>query len=229
MKKINKAIIFDAGTLITFGMNGLLPELKGLKEIFNGRFLITQQVKDEVIDRPINTKRFELEALKLQKLVNEKVLELPDSLGIKESEIVSRTDKYLEIANDTFEANGNKIKLIDLGETSCLSLSKILTDQNVKNVIAADERTVRLLSEKPENLKNLFQKKLKAKISANSKNYEYFKGFNFIRSAELVYVAYKKGVIKLGGPMVLNALLWAVKFKGCAISGDEIHEIERIK
>lgn len=229
MIKIKKAIIFDAGTLITFAMNGLLPELRKLKNIFNGKFLITEQVKDEVVDRPINTKRFELEALKIQKLIYDKVLELPDSLGIKPSEIVSNLDKYLEIANKTFIANGNTIKIVDLGETSCLALSKILNNEGIKNVIATDERTVRILSEGPDNLRSLLQKKLKTRIRADSKNYNYFREFKFIRSAELVYVAYKKGIIGLDGPMVLDALLFAVKFKGCAISEDEIREIERIK
>ena len=36
-----KAIIFDSSTLISLSMNGLLPELKGLKNVFNGSFIIT--------------------------------------------------------------------------------------------------------------------------------------------------------------------------------------------
>ena len=39
------AIIFDASTLISFSMNGLLGELERLKGIFKGKFLITQEVK----------------------------------------------------------------------------------------------------------------------------------------------------------------------------------------
>ena len=66
MKNIERAIIFDAGTLITLAMNGLLPELRKLRGIFKGKFLITKEVKNEVVDRPINTKRFELEALQIQ-------------------------------------------------------------------------------------------------------------------------------------------------------------------
>jgi len=224
-----KAIIFDAGTLITFAMNGLLPELKNLKQIFSGKFLITQKVKYEVVDRPLSIKRFELEALQVQKLIEEKVLELPESLEIKKEEIEKNSERLIQIANTTFEANSNKIKIIDLGETSCLALSQILNNKKIKNVVAADERTIRILSEKPENLKNLLERKLKSKIKANSKNYNFFKEFKFIRSAELVYVAFKKGLVKLKGPMVLDALLYAVKFKGCAISGDEINEIKRIK
>ena len=53
---MKKAIIFDSGTLISFSMNGLLPELRELKKIFNGKFLITKDVKREVIDKPIKIK-----------------------------------------------------------------------------------------------------------------------------------------------------------------------------
>ncbi len=225
---IKKAIIFDSGTIITFAMNGLLPELKALKGIFEGKFLITNEVKYEILDKPLKIKRFELEALKIKKLIEEKVLELPESLGIKDKEIYDNSKKFMDIANATFEADGNKIKIVDMGETSCLALSKILNDKKISNVIAADERTIRMLSEKPDKLKELFQKKLKTRISSEGKNYGFFKNFRFIRSAELVYVAYKKGIIKLKGSMVLDALLYAVKFKGCAISEDEIREIERL-
>ena len=61
------------------------------------------------------------------------------------------------------------------------------------------------------------------------KNFKFFEGFKFIRSAELIYVAYKKNVTRIkDGKDVLDALLYAVKFSGCAISGDEIKEMKRI-
>ena len=187
----DKAIIFDASTLITFSMNGLWSEFRALKESFKGHFIITNEVKSEIIDRPIKTKKFELEALKLQKLFNDKILELPEDLGVRGEEVTKKSKELLDIANSTFQASSGNIKLIDMGETSCLTLSKILDQKNIKNVIAVDERTIRMLGEKPENLKNLFQKKLKTRITPNPKNYDKFQGFKFIRSAELVYIAYK--------------------------------------
>lgn len=224
-----KAIIFDASTLITLAMNGLLEELKRLKEIFNGKFIITKEVRYEIIDRPIQIKRFELEAIELKDLMNLKVLEMPDAFGINDSEISRETQKLMQIINSTFEGNGEKIHLVDLGETSCLALSKILSDKKIKNVIAIDERTARMLAEKPENLKELFQKKLKVRITSNQNNYQHFQGFKVIRSAELVYVAYKKELVRWKGGNLLDALLYAVKFKGCSISDEEIAEIEKIR
>lgn len=226
---MTKAIIFDASTLITFAMNGLLPELKELRKIFKGKFMITKDVKREIIDKPITIKRFELEALKLKQLLDEKILEMPFSLNVNENIVPKKTLEILKIANETFKSDKGEIKIIDSGEASCLALSRILNEKKIKNVIAVDERTTRMLGEKPENLERLLQKKLHAKITFKKENFEFFRGFKFIRSSELVYVAYKKGLVKLKNSLVLDALLWAVKFKGCAISGDEIKEIKNLK
>lgn len=223
-----KIIIFDSSTLITFAMNGLLEELKELKKIFPGKFIITKEVEYEVITRPIKIRRFELEAMKIQNLLEQKFLELPSSIGIKDFEISKETEIFTNIANNTFEAKGEEIHLIDSGESSCIALSKILNEKKISNIIAVDERTIRMLCEKPENLKQLFQKKLKVKINSRTENYSYFQNFKFIRSSELIYVAYKKKVIRWKNSNILNALLYGLKFKGCAISDDEIREIEKL-
>ena len=224
-----KAIIFDAGTLISLSMNGLVNELRDLKKIFKGQFLITKDVKREVIDKPLTIKRFELEALRVKQLLDEKILEMPDSLKIDENFLSEKTKEIMDIANSTFIAKGKEIHLIDSGEASCLALSKILTDKKIENVIGVDERTTRLLGEKPENIKKTMGKKLQTKITSKKENYKFFKGFKFIRSTELIYVAYKKGFIDIkDGDLVLDALLYALMFKGCAISTSEIKEIKSL-
>lgn len=119
--------------------------------------------------------------------------------------------------------------VVDLGEMSALALSKMLSDKGIDNVIAVDERTTRMLIEKPDNLERLFEKKLHTKVRANKDNFKFFKGPKLIRSTELAYVAYKKGLINLKNGQVLDALLYAMKYKGCSISEDEIEEIKRIK
>ena len=221
-------IIFDASTLITLAMNGMFEEIRGLKKIFNGKFIITKEVKKEIIDKPITINRFKLEALKLKQLVDEKILEMPLVIGIKDEEISKKTMEILDIANNTFQGNNKNIHLIDLGESSCLALSKILNKKSIKNVIAMDERTTRMLGENPESLKKFLQKKLHTRINLKKENLEFFREFKVIRSSELVYIAYKKGLIKLKNGFVLDALLYAVKFKGCAISDEEIREIKKL-
>ncbi|MEM3116717.1 MAG: hypothetical protein QXD63_02175 [Candidatus Pacearchaeota archaeon] len=229
-KNIEKALIFDSGALISFSINGITDIIKKLKSTFSGKFLITNEVKKEVIDNPIKIKKFQLEALKIRELLKEKVLELPDSLGIDNYKVQEYTDKFLQIANSIFIGDNKNIHIIDAGEASCLGLSKLLREINIKNLIVIDERTTRMLVEKHENLKEFLEKKLHVKILVNHENLKYFQNFSIIRSPELAYVAWKKNMVDLkDGPIVLDALLYALKFKGASISEEEIREIERIK
>jgi hypothetical protein len=223
-----KAIIFDAGALISFSMNGVTDYIRRLKEIFKGKFLITNEIKGEIVDKPIKIKKFELEALKLKELIDTGVLEMPSSLGIKDSDIQKEAQIILGLANSTFQGRGKDIHILDMGECASLALSRMLTKKGISNVLAIDERTTRLLVEKPENLKSLLEKKMNTKVTFKSGNFKYFKGVRIIRSTELAYVAYKKGLVKLKGPQVLDALLYAMKFKGAAISGEEIEQIKKL-
>ena len=224
-----KVLIFDSGSLISLSINGLLEELKKLKKIFNGEFIITKEVKKEVVDNPIKIKMYELEALKIQNLIDEGCLNMPDKIGIQDKEITNLMFKLMNFANTMFIGNRNEIQLIQQGETSCLALSKILNEKKIKNVLVVDERTTRMLVEKPENLKELLEKKMHTNVKLKESNFKEFNGFKIIRSTELIYVAYKKGLINLRGKEVLDALLYALKFKGCAISSEEIEEIKNIK
>lgn len=227
--KTNKALIFDSSSLISLSMNGLLEELKKLKKIFNGEFIITKEVKKEIVDTPLKIKEYELEALKIQNLIDGGYLNMPNKLGIQDKEITNLTNKLMALANKMFTGNGNEISLIQSGETSCLALSKIINEKKIKNVLVIDERTTRMLVEKSENLKELLEKKLHVQIKLNKSNFQEFKGFKIIRSAELIYLAYKKNLIELEGKEILDALLYALKFKGCAISSEEIEEMKRLR
>jgi len=224
-----KTIIFDSSTLINFAINGLLQEFRELKKLFDGKFLITREIVGEIIDKPIKIKRFELEALKLKELITDRILEMPSALGIDENKISKKTNEIMNVANNTFFGQGNAIHIIDVGEASCLALSRLLNEKEIKNLISVDERTVRLLCEKPENLFAIFQKKLHTDLKFKKENFRNFKEFKFIRSTELIYIAYKKGIIQLRNHQnVLDALLYAMKLNGCSISDDEISEMKRL-
>ena len=224
-----KAIIFDSSTLINFAINGLLQELRELKKLFDGKFLVTKEIAEEIIDKPMKIKRFELEALKIKELLTDKILEMPSSLKIDDSKISRMTAEIMNLANNTFSAQENAMHIIDIGEASCLALSRLLNEKGIKNVVSVDERTMRLLCEKPENLFNIFQKKLHTEIKFKKENLKSFQDFKFIRSAELIFIAYKKGIVKLRNhDNVLDALLYAMKLNGCSISDDEISEMKRL-
>jgi len=192
-----KILIFDASSLISFSMNGLLNEIRNLKNIFSGKFIITEDVKQETVDRPLKTKRYELEALNINQLILEKILELPSSIGISSEEIKKETNEIIEKSNNSFFEKEKPIHIIDLGEASCLALSKILNKREVKNILVIDERTTRLLVESPKNLKELLQKKLHVMIQEKKENSERFSEFKIIRSTELIYISYKKGLIRI--------------------------------
>lgn len=231
-KKITgkKVLIFDSGTLISLSMSGLLYVLKRLKENFDGHFIIPEDVKKEVVDTPIQRKRFELEALRVRELIKEGILEMPDAIGI-DNKIVGRKGKeIMDMANLLLISRKKPLRIIQIGEASCLALSKLLSEKGIENIISIDERTTRILIEKPENLKELLEKKLHIRIDVKNNSFDYFKNFKVIRSTEILYVAWKKKLTEINdGELLLDALLYAVKFKGCAVSFEEIEEIKKLR
>src|SRR6056297_3582702 len=136
-----KAIVFDASTLISLSMNGLYPELKKLKQNFERKFLITKVVWYEIIEKLLDIKKFELEALKARELVKEGILELPDSVGISKKSLDKITKELLEKANNTYnQKQGKNVELIHKGEASSISLIKELEKKGYNCLFAIDER-----------------------------------------------------------------------------------------
>lgn len=228
MKNNQKALIFDSGTLINLSMNGLLDLLEKLKKDFNGKFLITKDVKYEVIDRPIGIYRFELGALRIQSLLNKGILELPESLKISSDQITKKTDEFMNIINQSVQSNGRWINIVNRGEISCLALSKELSERNIKNLIAIDERTTRVLCENPENMERIMSEKIHHPVHVEIEKLKSFSEFKFIRSSEIVYVAHKKKLTDITGQKVLEALLYATRFHGAAISFEEIDVLKKL-
>jgi predicted nucleic acid-binding protein len=220
-----KYLIFDAGPLINFAMNGLLPLLENLKKEFNGEFLITKEVKREIIDYPETTKKYELEAIQLKELFDEGVIKHANITNEQVDELRNKREEIMNIANNTFFERGKDIHLLDKGECAALALSKIMKNECV---LVVDERTTRMLCENPENLRKLLQKKLHSSINVNKKNYEFFKDFKIIRSTELIYIAHKKHLIEFKDPRAYEAMLYAMKFKGCSISEEEIEALKNL-
>jgi predicted nucleic acid-binding protein len=219
MPNINKALIFDASSIITLALNDLLHILEPLKRKFGGHFFITEEVKYEVIDKPLQEKRFMLEALFIKKLYDDGVLELYKNSHLKEKTMLGN------IANLTFISDGEFIRIMHSGETSCIALYNELKIE--KKAVVVDERTTRVLCEAPNNLKRLLELKLHRKIHSVEKNYNYFRNINIIRSSELALMAHKYGFIDLPGKKqeVIMAILYAAKFNGCAISNQEIETL----
>jgi len=223
-----KALIFDSGPLINLSMNGLLYILEDLKKDFNGKFLITEFVKREVIDKPMNIQKFELGAVRIQDLIDKKVLEMPSSLGINPERLASDSAKLMDTANHSVRIRSQPINIVSDAEMSCIALANELKKQKIECLIAIDERTTRILSENPIELEGIMSEKLNHQVDIDVRNLKDFQNIKFIRSSELAYVAYKKGIIGLRGKNVLEALVYATKFKGAAISFDEMNELKKM-
>lgn len=214
-----KALVFDSSSIITLALNGLTYLLEELKKNFDGKFFISHIVKREIVEKPIEIKRFELEALTIAKLIENKTIEV---MNIPQNKI----DVVLENANSIFMTEGEYIKILHQGESSCIALAKILQEQGYEVTLVIDERTTRMLLEAQENLSMLLERKLHKKVIVKKK---YRNGFDVIRSAEICFVAYEKGIIKLDSrEKALDALLYATKYKGCAISSEEIEKAKKL-
>ena len=221
---MKKALIFDSSSIITLSMNNLLNLLPPLKKKFKGEFYITEGVKREIVDKPLQIKRFELNAMMISNMINEGVLSL--YVG----DIKEKSEMFLDKANNAYIADGEKLKIVHYGEASCIALYDELKKRGYKLALVIDERTTRMLCENPINLGKLLGSKLHTNVKLFNEEANFFRDIEIIRSAELCFAAYKLGIIKLPGKPIedIDALLYAAKFKGCSISQEEIEQAKRL-
>ena len=115
----------------------------------------------------------------------------------------------------------------------------MLAHQNETKTAVVDERTIRLLLEDPESLRLLLEKRLHASVKMEQDSIKSFQrslaGTKIIRSAELAVAAFSLGFfenitpkLKNGKSIMLDAVLWGVKNRGCAITEQEIEDIKKI-
>ncbi len=222
-----KYLIFDAGPLIALTMNGLLDVVERMKENFNGEFILTPAVKYEVIDRPIKIKKYKLEAIKVQHLLKTGILKMSTEI-IDDNTLKKESAKILKIANGVLRhhGNGEKITIIQEGEADCLAFDNLVEGQSM---IVVDERTTRYLIENPRKIEEIIERKLHTDLDFNNEVIKDIKPHKVMRSAEFLYIAYKKSLTGIEKTKDnLDALLYAVKFKGTAVSKKEIEEIKNI-
>jgi len=224
---MNKVLILDSGPIINLSMNGLLDIFEKVHEM-GITIVVTNYVYQEVVDRPSHIPRFELGALRIKNLIDRGIIKFATNIGLAQQEIESETQKFLKMANSSVSVDHHFVEIVSPAEMSCIAVSSLLNKKGIKNLIGIDERTTRVLFEKPENLKELMSGKLHRPISLNTYILGNTKQFKFIRSSELVYIAYKRGFVKINDKNVLEALLYATKFKGCSISWEEINQLKKL-
>ena len=227
-----KSLIFDAGPVISLATNNLLWTLEPLKKKFNGKFYITEAVRKELVDKPLETKKFKFEAIQVEKMLESRILEIIDNSFIREN-----TPNFLSTANQIFKAYKDYyMRIVHFAEMSVIAAAMSIN----ADAIAIDEKTTRLLIENPRRVAEILKKTLNTPVSINENNLKEFnniaRGLKTIRSVELVTIAYELGILngyitKLPDARknLLESVLWGVKLNGCAVSKDEIEQIMRIE
>jgi len=213
-------MIFDASTLISISQTCLVNLLAGLKREMNAEFIVPKSVYYEAVQKPISIKRFELNAIRIKKVIEEngfKVLEVKDK---------KLFDEVAGIANACFFIKGKPIKLLQRGEIEALALVKEMGAV----AFAIDERTTRVLLEAPEQLRKILQARRRVDIKVDRSNVKalnlMFPNITMVRSVELIALAEEFGLLEKElpkGAQSLEAALFAAKYSGCAVSAREIN------
>ncbi len=226
-----KSLVFDAGPIISLATNNLLSVLEPLKKKFNGNFFITESVKKELVDRPFEIKKFKFEAIQVEKMVENGILEIIDTDFMRQE-----TPKIFGTANSIFRAFNHNMQIVHFAEMSVIAAALEMKS----NAIVIDEKTTRLLIENPRILLEIMRKTLHTSITINENNLKEFRNkasnIKAIRSVDLITIAYEQGIldnfitkIPDARKNLLESVLWGVKLNGCAVSKDEIDQILRIE
>ncbi len=222
-----KTIVFDTSTIITIVTNNLLGLLKSLKERFGGEYYIPKAVEYELVDKPLEGKMFKLEAMIVRRAIKTGL--------IKKYNTEINAENMLNKINSIYMVKGKSIQLVSRAEVEALVLAVSLN----ADAYAVDERTMRLLIEDPERLRNIQENKLHMRVTMNKEFLlefnKFVKGIKIIRSTELILVAYELGLLdkylvdNISRRELVDALLWGLKLRGCSISEEEIKALIKIE
>ncbi len=217
-----KAVI-DTGTMITFSSTCLMNVFRAFVKRNNIELIVSNDVAEESVWRPINNKRFALNAARIKYAFSEKIVRVvPQTPECQKYE-----EKILHLANNSFYTRVGPITLLQRGEAEALALAKIYDAK----ALFIDERTTRSLIENPLRLKKVLEKRQNQEITMNENNLtafrEMFPTLKMFRSVDIVAFAYEQDLFdhELTHSIVeLEAALWAMKFSGCAVSEMEIND-----
>lgn len=226
-----KSLVFDTGPLITLALNNLLWTLKPLKEKFGGEFYITESVKKECVDKPLQSKKFRFEAIQMLRLIESQVLDV-----YRNSRQKQETQRLLALANSLFRVHGNCVKNVQFAEIETIATAISLESE----AVVIDEFITRMLVENPDAVRQRMERKLHETVEADAENVREFTrtvhNINVIRSFELVAVAFEQDLFReyylnIRNPRrtLLEGLLWALKLSGCSVSEDEIAELIKLE
>ncbi|MFA4887936.1 MAG: hypothetical protein WC595_07025, partial [Candidatus Nanoarchaeia archaeon] len=185
--------------------------------------ILPASVKEELIDKPFNSRKFKLESMMVAALVSQGIFKVHPALEV---------DALLNQINNMFMTRGTNIRIVSKAEVEALAVAVKLEAAYV-----VDERTMRLCVENPEGLHGILQSKLHTRVQINEKvvkTVQQYTNVKIIRSAELMMIALEKGLlnkymVNYKKKDLADAVLWGLKLHGCAISSEEIKELEKLE
>ncbi|VVB81814.1 Uncharacterised protein [uncultured archaeon] len=220
-----KNILFDSGPIISLTTSNLLWLLDEFRKKAN--LLMTLSVKRELVDRPLETRRFKFEALQVESLIQKGTISV-----LKDDTITKKALELSNLANTLLSAHGQNIKIVQIGEMETVAAAMLYK----ADAVVIDERITRTLLENPHGLHLLMEKRLHMQLQHNEKVLrdweEATRHISVIRSIELVTIAYEQGLldkfivdIPNSRRELLESILWSVKLNGCSVTDDEIDTI----
>ena len=231
-----KTIVFDTGPIISLTLNNLLWILEELRKGYKGEFYITPAVYDELINKPLSTRKYKLEALQVLPYITKGTLKVYNNLPI-----INIAKELDTIANKIFQVEGTYVQIVHRGEIEAVATAVFLK----ADAIAIDERTTRHLIESPERIAQHMENTMHKSVTINEENLKRVKelvgDLKVIRSVEFVTIAYEKGLLNKYTEnaatkivpnikqAVLEGALWGVKLNGCSVKEEEINDILRME
>lgn len=217
-----KKVVLDSSFIITLASNNLLDIFRFFNDV---DFCCPPSVKKEVVDNGLKTRKYKFQCLRIAKVFQEGLIKVlsPEELEKRKKELLNKLNKLYK--SDEF------IKVVHEGEVGALALARIIDAE----AVLVDEKTTRLILEDPEKLGSHLESKLHRDIQYNKKLADRLqdisKEFSILRTSEVAMIAYEKGFFdsyKFEDVNLVEAILWSLRFKGCAISTDEIEEYSKM-
>lgn len=230
-RKRMKKLVFDAGPVIAITANNSLWLFSKLKELFSSELYMPFSVKQELVERGLETQKFRFEALQVGSLVRDKVFSI-----VQDSKIKKLSTQLLTLANSIFSYKGKKMRIVQRGEMEAFAVCI----EKKCDAVVVDERVSRTLMESPSKLKKLMESRLHRKLSMNKDKLDEFRNIAkrvfILRSVELVTIAFENGCYDnyiLDFPhakrKLLESLLWGMKTEGASVTIDEIDQIVKLE
>ncbi|MFC2175086.1 hypothetical protein ACFLQ2_04465 [archaeon] len=216
-----KKIVCDSSSLISMSDNCLLWLLPG----FNAEFVVPEEVKREMVDRPMKSARFGFKAMRLSNAIGSGSIKV-----VADAEVSKHATELASLANSLLKYGKHNVNIIHGGEAESIAL---MQKQGIQTLLV-DERTTRLLVEDREALKRHIERRTGFNLKLNHKIAKQLGNeldeINVIRSSELLAWAYENGLMQKFGQdkSVLHASLYGLKYSGCAISNQEIEDYMRL-